>query len=75
MAHPGAHPEERFWSGEGSSNMLKLPREQWIENAKRIAGEAGITDPATTDEPDSTIEMETGNGKIYVYLRTIFDLN
>lgn len=72
---PLAHPEERFWNGEVSSNVIKLPREQWIDNAKRVASEAGITDPATTDEPDFTIEMETGTGKTYVYLRTIFELN
>ena len=72
---PLAHPEERFWNGEVSSNVLKLPRENWIANAKRIAAEAGITEPATTEEPDFTIEMETGTGKTYVYLRTIFELN
>ena len=72
---PLAHPEERFWNGEVSSNVLKLPRERWIENAKRIAAEAGITEPATTEEPDFTVEMETGTGKTYVYLRAIFELN
>ena len=72
---PYTRPEERFWNGEVSRNIIKLPPEQWYENAKTAAVENAIDEPASCDEPDFTIEMETGTGKTYVYLRTIFELN
>lgn len=72
---PYTRPEERFWNGEVSRNIIKLPPEQWYENAKLAADENAIEEPASCDEPDFTIEMETGTGKTYVYLRAIFELN
>jgi type III restriction enzyme len=72
---PYTRPEERFWSGEVSSNILKLPAEDWQANVAAIAAENGIEDYAPTRERDFTIEMETGTGKTYVYLRTIFELH
>lgn len=72
---PLVMPEERLMSGEVSSNVLKLPQSDVLANAKRLADEAGIAEPATTDSMDFSIEMETGTGKTYVYLRTIFELN
>ena len=68
-------PEERLWFGDVSNNVVKLPFDDWLENAKRIAKESGIEEPASVEEPDFSIEMETGTGKTYVYLRTIFELN
>ena len=67
--------EDRIWHGEVSGNVVTLQPENWLENAKRIALENEIHEPASTDSPDFTIEMETGTGKTYVYLRTIFELN
>ena len=72
---PYTRPEDRIWQGDVSSNVLNLPLETWLENAKRIADENNIEEPASTNTPDFTIEMETGTGKTYVYLRTIFELN
>ncbi|MBC6402280.1 MAG: DEAD/DEAH box helicase family protein [Hyphomonadaceae bacterium] len=72
---PYARPEERFWSGEVSGNVMKLPPGEWRKNAANVAALNGIDDPACTDEPDFTVEMETGTGKTYTYLRTIFELN
>lgn len=68
-------PEEKFWGGEVSSNVLKLPESVWYENATKLAQENAVSGPALCQEPDFTIEMETGTGKTYVYLRTIFELN
>lgn len=68
-------PEDRMWQGDVSSNVLTLPMEAWLENAKRVADENNIADPASSENSDFTIEMETGTGKTYVYLRTIFELN
>ena len=72
---PYVRPEDRIWQGDVSGNVLSLPEAVWQENARRIAAENDIADPASTDSPDFTIEMETGTGKTYVYLRTIFELN
>jgi type III restriction enzyme len=72
---PYTRPEERFWLGEVSSNILKLPEADWYQNVQKIAAENGIEDSALVEEPDFTIEMETGTGKTYVYLRTIFELH
>jgi type III restriction enzyme len=68
-------PEQRIWSGEVSGNHIALPESVWFENAKRIAINNLITEPYSSDDPDFTIEMETGTGKTYVYLRTIFELH
>lgn len=58
------------------SNVSKLSAEQLQENIKSIAEENGI-EPETlklTEEPDLTIEMETGTGKTLVYIKTIYEL-
>jgi type III restriction enzyme len=64
---PYTQPEERFWSGEVSSNILKLSPEALKKNIEEIAAEGDIEDYAPTDDRDFTIEMETGTGKTYVY--------
>ncbi len=72
---PYTRPEERFWNGEVSRNILKLPPDEWYVNAQSITQENSVEEPASCQEPDFTIEMETGTGKTYVYLRTIFELH
>ncbi len=74
----GAHyipSEDKMWSGDVSSNVLHVAAQKIQENVAALAIEHGIVDFAPTDEPDFTIEMETGTGKTYVYLRTIFQLH
>lgn len=61
---PRVRPEERLWFGDVSNNVVKLPFEDWLKNAKRIAKENGIDNPAPANEPDFSIEMETGSRKI-----------
>lgn len=72
---PYTQPEERFFTGEVSSNVLKIGPQEWQANVAKVAEENGIEDRAPTEERDFTVEMETGTGKTYVYLRTIFELN
>lgn len=72
---PYVQPEERFFTGDVSSNILKIGPEEWQANVAKLAAENGIEDYAPTEERDFTTEMETGTGKTYVYLRTIFELN
>ena len=72
---PYTFPEDRLWNGDVSGNVLLLPDSEWQKNVAAIAVENGISDYAPTSEHDLTIEMETGTGKTYVYLRTIFELH
>ena len=67
---------------EGVGNRLGLLPEQVQKNLATIQVKAAL--PPTTLEgaetdhwrgADFTVEMETGTGKTYVYLRTLFELN
>lgn len=59
-------------------NVLDLPKERILENLKEIQKKNGLplSDLEDLKEPyNFTVEMETGTGKTYVYLRTILELN
>ncbi len=55
-------------------NHFSLSDEDVFANVKTIQERNGIKN-ATSESFDFSIEMETGTGKTYVYLRTIFELN
>ncbi|HYW91866.1 MAG TPA: DEAD/DEAH box helicase family protein [Gammaproteobacteria bacterium] len=70
----------------GVANHRVITDEQWLENLHGVQKAHGI-DPSETLEtmkleegvtigafPNFTVEMETGTGKTYVYLRTIHEL-
>lgn len=59
----------------GIGNRLSLLDEQLFENLREIQLRNGLRPSPALDSGDFTIEMETGTGKTYVYLRTIFELN
>jgi len=59
-------------------NILDLPKEKILENLNEIQKRNGLplSNIDELKEPyNFTIEMETGTGKTYVYLRTILELN
>ena len=63
----------------GFANKLQLTEAQVVENVQRIQLRNGLK-PSTIKEVskdlyDFSIEMETGTGKTYVYLRTIMEMN
>jgi len=63
-------------SENGFGNNLTLSAEQILENVKTIQQRNEIKN--TVEELDGmnfSIEMETGTGKTYVYLRTVYELN
>lgn len=63
-------------SENGFGNNLQLTEEQIVENVKAIQKRNGIKNPVNELQGiNFTIEMETGTGKTYVYLRTIYKLN
>lgn len=66
-------------TNSGVGNRLELDEEDILNNVKEIQLKNGLK-PSTQKEVERnnynfTIEMETGTGKTYVYLRTIFELN
>ena len=59
----------------GIGNRLTLPDEKILENLNAIQLRNGLPPSVALDSGDFSVEMETGTGKTYVYLRTIFELN
>jgi len=72
----GSQAELAFVESElGIGNRLHLLEEEVLENLKAIQLRNGLPPSESLGSLDFTVEMETGTGKTYVYLRTIFELN
>jgi len=56
-------------------NILTLAKEEILSNTKKIQEKNKISNGEMVQDMDFSIEMETGTGKTYVYLRTVFELN
>lgn len=56
-------------------NNIDLTNEQILENLWKVQEENRIEKSENLDSNDFSVEMETGTGKTYVYLRTIIELN
>jgi len=59
----------------GIGNRLTLLDDELLENLKDIQLRNGVRPSESLATGDFTVEMETGTGKTYVYLRSIFELN
>ena len=59
----------------GIGNRLTLLDDEIMSNLKDIQLRNGLPPSGKLVSGDFTVEMETGTGKTYVYLRTIFELN
>lgn len=59
----------------GIGNKLELLDDDLLENMRDIQLRNGLRPSEDLTSGDFTVEMETGTGKTYVYLRTIFELN
>ncbi|WP_425058867.1 hypothetical protein SCACP_35170 [Sporomusa carbonis] len=59
----------------GIGNHLSLVPEEILENVQKIQLRNGLPIGEKLEGMNFTIEMETGTGKTYVYLRTIYELN
>lgn len=59
----------------GIGNRLKLLDEDILKNVRDTQLRNGLAPSEALDSMNFTVEMETGTGKTYVYLRTIFELN
>ncbi len=58
----------------GEGNYLSISQHKMLDNLRAIQMECGLDVSEKLEVPDFTIEMETGTGKTYVYLKTILNL-
>jgi len=64
------------FSENGVGNRIVLTEEQILKNLQAVQKRNGITPISEELEGmNFSVEMETGTGKTYVYLRTIYELN
>ncbi len=61
--------------GIGVGNRLTLLDNELLKNLCDVQLRNGLLPSESLESGDFTVEMETGTGKTYVYLRTIFELN
>ncbi len=69
-----------IWGGEllnelGVGNSLSLTDEMLLTNVRKVQEQNDIAPVDSLQGRNFSIEMETGTGKTYVYLRTIYELN
>jgi len=59
----------------GIGNRLQLLDDEILGNLSDVQLRNGLSPSSSLASGDFTVEMETGTGKTYVYLRTAFELN
>ena len=59
----------------GYGNKLTISQEQILKNLQSIQQKNGLEISSNLHNNNFTIEMETGTGKTYVYLKSILELN
>ncbi|MBB2677425.1 UNVERIFIED_ORG: type III restriction enzyme [Rhizobium esperanzae] len=64
-----------FQTELGMGNRLNLPDDELLKNVHRVQEANDIEKVAALEGREFSVEMETGTGKTYVYLRSIFVLN
>ena len=76
---PGTAPQQMSLgiveSDLGVGNRLTLLDDELHKNLADIQLRGGLPPSSTLASGDFTVEMETGTGKTYVYLRSVFELN
>ncbi|MFH1288040.1 MAG: DEAD/DEAH box helicase family protein [bacterium] len=68
-------PESCLLNEVGVGNRLSISEEQILKNIQAVQKTNGIAESEKLDGLNFSVEMETGTGKTYVYLRTIYELN
>ena len=59
----------------GIGNRLELLPDEILSNVQQIQLKNGLPQSKKLDGMDFSVEMETGTGKTYVYLKSIFEMN
>ncbi len=77
FAVTGGPVQPRFSLAEGAGigNRLDLADDDMLRNLRSVQLRNGLLPDEALRSRDFTVEMETGTGKTYVYLRTVFALN
>ena len=60
---------------QGFGNNILLDDKQFLTNVHTVQNQNGIDKTPSLQGRNFSVEMETGTGKTYVYLRTLFELN
>ena len=71
----GAQGELGYQTELGYANKLDLLDDELLENINHIQLCNGLPKSTDIQGRNFTVEMETGTGKTYVYIRTIYELN
>ena len=66
---------EHDHGAHGIGNRLTLEDDQIHSNLRAVQIRNGLPPSEQLESGDFTVEMETGTGKTYVYLRTVFEMN
>jgi type III restriction enzyme len=66
---------DALFQESGIGNRLILGDDQILENVKAVQKTNDLAVSNELDGMNFSVEMETGTGKTYVYLRTIYELN
>ena len=74
-AHPAAYAGFEGFSDVGYGNMLRLDPETILANLHEVQNRTGLAPEPALESMNFTVEMETGTGKTYVYLRTIYEFH
>lgn len=75
MAAPRGGLLPQLESDLGIGNRLSLLDDEIFSNLHAVQIRNGLPPSGSLESGDFTVEMETGTGKTYVYLRTLFELN
>ncbi len=67
--------ESYLFKEGGIGNRLLITEEQVFNNVREIQRKNELSVSDSLDGMHFSVEMETGTGKTYVYLRTIYELN
>jgi len=66
----------QLFNENGVGNQIVISRERILSNLQKIQKRNGLNSiPQKLDGMHFSVEMETGTGKTYVYIRTIYELN
>jgi type III restriction enzyme len=71
----GTQGELGYQTELGYANKLDLLDDELLENINHIQLRNGLPKSTDIQGRNFTVEMETGTGKTYVYIRTIYELN
>ncbi len=66
----------QLFNENGVGNRIDISKERILSNLQKIQRKNGLPDISEKlDGMHFSVEMETGTGKTYVYIRTIYELN